>query len=783
MQLGCDAFRRAAVSRGLSVANFPPALVRCPREDILNVTSTRPEQTIETRQKYYGSRYQLQRSGNGITKSTQTTLSLPTLRSSEKELSNTLSRYTLSSGQLLQCPHVDRTQSLHKKILHVSSRQRTLHSIGSFRIIHTSTVHYPQSSAIQDAVDTYEEDTSQLHHSRMWKAIDREPTTLRNTPKLSTNSPVNDKHLEISARPDIQDSVQEGTEGIYFVKDPSNLLRVTRAAKSKAIWKNDKLQIQRARNSTKGSMVVDWKSILNVLLRETPRVRAGERALILRGDPLELQRIYEEIRSAPTIRLVANAPHSLGNEWFGRISGPEDELKAIEERISKLGEVYIQDQATEKVPEAFDLFAQVKTITRPDVRAYASFDRISKAAKALEQLFEHKTVNQLCLPAFDLSLRFLFRHQQTPAARRLLGKWKELGQASTVSSYNLFLQYLARDQNLYGFFFVLTRLIREGLTPTWETWLAAFPLIPSIVAMRHFAGEMHSRGYMKHTSAAHFTPRYIIGYSFAPFLDQGGSVDSYLDTLDALYGKVWHSEISLHQLLDALGERGRIEEAVEVLKDFVTKRNYVCQAIDLNVMFGYCKRHLNADTAVALMEYSHRTWNVKPDRDTYPMLFSTFRKARMYNCCRVVWKYACMAGQTDYLMRTKILRSLRSDPNNDGSVLQQWKNSFGAVVCGRQVEASFNRVVIGREILEEELNLHGNIPHKPFAQALVDGLSLDKQWNKEGLRRQKDTPKKMKNAISISFTTKGPPARRLIPSLPDIQYLYPPADETPLDNE
>jgi len=458
----------------------------------------------------------------------------------------------------------------------------------------------------------------------------------------------------------------------------------------------------------------------------------------------------------------------LGHAWFSRINGPQVEVTQVRDHIAKLEPASCGSEAGEEVSDTIELVVHVKDLIRPNIRAHTSESHIPKVAKVLQQLFEDRVIDHSSSQAFDLALWFLFEHEQVPIAKKLLSKWKELGQGSTMSSFNLFLRHLAKNRNLYDFYFVLQRLIRQGLSPTWETWLSAFPLIPTAASMREFVAEMHSRGYMDYTNAPHHTSKHIIAYSFGPFLDSGGTASDFLTTMDTLYGSVWSSEIALHQLLHTLGARGQIEEAMEVLKGFVIRREYSCQAIDLNVIFGHCAKHLNADAAVSILEFAYKAWKIKPDQDMYSILFGLFRQARMYNTTRVVWKYACMAGEVDYYMRRKMRKSLAMKSNNAESVRQQWKASFGSVACGQQASGRSD----ARHIFRNELRTHGGIPKKPLAELLVEALLQDKEWSRKGIRRGQDTAWKIENAIAVPYSPSTPPPPRKVQVFVRAQDLF-----------
>jgi len=544
----------------------------------------------------------------------------------------------------------------------------------------------------------------------------------------------------------------------FSISDPKNQWRVKKAARSRAVWESDKLQVLRIRNRKESNLKLDWNSIRKVLLHNTPRVGPGQSALTLRGDVYTLQKIQDSVRADSMFRLVASTPRNLGNSWFGRITGPEAEITHVREHISKMERASSGSQVLKEISEADELLAHVKRLTRPSSRAHTSESHIPTVARMLQQLFEDRLIDQTSLQAFDFALRYLFHHEQVHIAKKLLAKWKELGEGSTISSFNLYLHHLAENRNLYDYFFVLQRLIRQGLLPTWETWLSAFPLISTTASLREFVAEMHSRGYMDHTNAPYHTSRNIVEYSFGPYLDTGGTISEYLTTMDTLYGSVWCSEVALHQLLQALGKRGRVEDAMEVLKEFVTKRDYACQAIDLNVIISHCVKHLNADAAVAILEFAYNAWRIKPDPDTYSILFNLFRQARMYNTTRVVWKYACMEGQVDYHMRAKVRQSLKAGLSHAQSVRQHWKASFGAFVCGQQAGGRNT----ARLIFRNELRTYGGIPDKPFVRLLVEALRKDKAWSRQGVRRGQDTAWKMENAIAVLYTPSAPPSPRKV---------------------
>ena len=297
----------------------------------------------------------------------------------------------------------------------------------------------------------------------------------------------------------------------------------------------------------------------------------------------------------------------------------------------------------------------------------------------------------------------------------------------------------------------------RGIVPNSGTWSALLAGAPTKQISREIAYLMYRRSSKKHSALSGRDAQHIISFSFGPFLDDGGTIEAYLSVLDQLFGPEWSSSETNRTILNTLGERLWMLEAIAVGHHLIGRKASSSAnpaPVCLRTLLVHCNRQTNADLAVWLTVYAYQEWQVRDEADpiVLDLLFHVAWRSRLYNLLRVVWRYAIATAQAGHLMRRIVLDSLESRmTSNETTVRGRWRTSFGAVVCRRDPRISLDPPTI---LDMERRSLRRSKPVKPFVSMIVQALAQDKAWAAQGLNKTTSTEWKIKNVIRIPFTQK-----------------------------
>jgi len=357
----------------------------------------------------------------------------------------------------------------------------------------------------------------------------------------------------------------------------------------------------------------------------------------------------------------------------------------------------------------------------------------------------------LSYAAFHHVLSFLTRHERHNQAWSVIELMKSLDIHPGTAFYNTMLLNAALHQDIGAFDRLLSTMRTEQASPNAGTWVALLMASPNVEFKQLVMRKMFDNGLSAHSVFGTQTAPMIIPYSLEPFLDTGGDVAEFLEILDECWGPKWLTDDAVCRIVDVLGSRGTILEAVRVIDKFAKERAYRISKAPIHTLLKHCRRTQSVDLAVWILNYASRTWLVSvKDRVVISILFKIAYASQMHNVVRVAWKYAGAAGQLDNFMGTRILNSLkaRCEPDRD-SVNGRWNSSVGAVVCGLDPVAAN---LSPDEIMDRErAHFETVAPKMSFATKLVEALFLDKEWTAQQANKTRGTTWKMMKAVPIEM--------------------------------
>lgn len=666
-------------------------------------------------------------------------------------------------------------------------------------------VRHSSSAATATPVRTYaEEHTIEVYNF--------DSTSVSNTVARS-NTSHGEEYVELvmPAGADSNDSRKIGTEA----EDTTNarILRINAnidpchnpAAES---MPNIGIETRSSVGQKEGSSKLTWEHILEHLEKTTQKRRPDSRYVEIAGPEPQLLELYYHLLHNPQHNVDIDLPvrrigdmtshmtikghsHVLHRavEYIQRDQNPELELPYTRDVSTGKRIVLMHTQAETPVFERDKRRGLVRFIAparRPEdvpiprswtVSSFARYIESLIAARSPEVLRAGKsaqlhregvlmdllrsteTHSVLSYAAFYSVLSFLMRHQRYNTAWALIELMRSLDLHPGSTFYNLMLLTAATNQDIKMFDRLLSTMRSDQVQPDAGTWVALLMASSSVEFKQSVMRKMFDNGLSAQSVFETKTAPMIIPYSLLPFLETGGDIPEFFDILDECWGPNWVTDDAVSQMVDVLGGRGAILEAVRLVNKLAQERDYRVSKGPLHILLKHCRRTNSADIAVWLVKYAAEIWRVSvKDRIIFSQLFKTAYNARMHNLVRVIWQYAGAAGQLDNHMRTRIFQSLnaRCRPDLD-SVNGRWTASFGAVACGIDPVAA---QLTPDQILDGQRGLFENVkPKMSFASKVVEALFLDKDWTEQQVKKNRGTTWRIVNAVTIDMKPLVKPTR------------------------
>ena len=384
--------------------------------------------------------------------------------------------------------------------------------------------------------------------------------------------------------------------------------------------------------------------------------------------------------------------------------------------------------------------------------------------------------------SFNAALIFFYKHSMISSARMFLTLMEERHMDIPAETFNIMLRGASSRKDLHNFTFLLHAMIRRGIRPTADTWIALIVAVQSKAARLRIIHSMREREFMKRPRIMKSVLSHLVPPEIVSYVESGQDIPCFFQDLDRKYGLHWLSVSTGNQMCQKLGEHGLMLEALEVL-DLMVDRDCLPDKVTMMIFLGHCKRQRDVGGAIQMLDWFHNTYGLNLEEDGLDTLFMLAWRSRLYNCCRVIWRTACIYGTVSYRMQRLVMKSLiRNSPEQPQTPTQHWMKSIGKVVIGINIRtaqhendpgiglAAMERLVDWAESgdqrvaslqlaklalaqdLEaaEQFDLNGN-----FTELLSRSLDLDREWGLGDNRLTKSTLWKIENAISVDLIKKG----------------------------
>ncbi|WPH01464.1 Hypothetical protein R9X50_00431000 [Acrodontium crateriforme] len=254
----------------------------------------------------------------------------------------------------------------------------------------------------------------------------------------------------------------------------------------------------------------------------------------------------------------------------------------------------------------------------------------------------------------------------------------------TASNYNVMLGAAADTGDFFNFQLLSRRMLERGLQPTWRTWVHFYKLAsvkPVIGSPAKILRRMRAHGILANTSAYRESAQIAVATEFRTlFFKHNVSLDKIFQIYDERWRvrpglgsqdgttrkarqRHWLTVSAASHMIHALLTQARTKEALNVLIKLEESGEKASTAI-LNDFLSAAERGRDPASAVAALQrldaYSTENRKLKPDRNTYEILFDLAWRAQYFNMLRVIWRYACTTGNVSYKMQRTILQSLQT---------------------------------------------------------------------------------------------------------------------------
>lgn len=421
---------------------------------------------------------------------------------------------------------------------------------------------------------------------------------------------------------------------------------------------------------------------------------------------------------------------------------------------------------------------------------------ISTVAEQLVQVFgDIRLERYWSVKACNIALEFYYRHSMLDSARTLYSQMEDRRYLTSTETFNIMLRESASRRNIAQFQFLLEAMVNRSLRPNAQTWEAFFLVNKSNQFRYTVFQSMRDQGVLDDLHTMHNFLTLNIRETFSSQLDQGRTVMWFLDYMDQLDQFKWLSTSIGNILVDEVGKRDSVEEAIDLL-DQLELRGMKPDKITLSTLLHQCLPIRNHDLAIGILRRLGRH-KIYPDKAAYESSFRQFCRSRLYNCAKVVWRYACTEGQASSAMRNlvarSIMRQLRGPPPD--LLLPRrsdvWNYLAGVIMAGVEqgypqdpatdraisVEggmSSFDGIAdAAKTLLEQDLELaHHHRVDRSLPDLLTEALIMDRQWANERAWQHKSLDWFVENSISVRLKHTFP-ARFLPPEKANTDSYFP----------
>ncbi|KAL8693960.1 MAG: hypothetical protein Q9218_001318 [Villophora microphyllina] len=372
------------------------------------------------------------------------------------------------------------------------------------------------------------------------------------------------------------------------------------------------------------------------------------------------------------------------------------------------------------------------------------------------------------------ALNFFFENGKFARGRRLFGRLQELQRGTHPSTFNIMLKAASEHKDLFTFTYILKLMIRHNVRPNVSAWLHLARAVQNDEVRQTIIDRMKRKGFLEDPVVSHEAVALMIPQLAGKHLDSGADPHRLLDFLDEQFGPGWCHGKASGRIIEEVGVRQSTHKALTILHR-LRARGYQPNHGLLLLLLRQCSWTRDHELVISILHEFRTAYDLLPSNSQIcDVLFKQAWKSHLYNCCKVIWIYACVHGCTSYDMQRTVMKSMcaeRSEPLAKKSRSVTWEEGAGQVVTsrvGRISQPRLNRLLfmwqpaepgrsrnardkflrVMRRILSRDLGAVGKSRiNKPLDGLLSEALQMDRQWAAN--RALQTTPLECKYTQSI----------------------------------
>ncbi|KAK5707513.1 hypothetical protein LTR97_000047 [Elasticomyces elasticus] len=307
--------------------------------------------------------------------------------------------------------------------------------------------------------------------------------------------------------------------------------------------------------------------------------------------------------------------------------------------------------------------------------------------------FSHASASScISSEAVNLALSFFVKHSDYPAIRELLARLQEDNRyALKTDNFDVLLAAAAANEDVHSFRLELLDMLRRGLAPSSRTWVSLHRLVrrrqTGTQASRRVLGVMQSKGMFGNLDVLREVVKDIVELDLTAYLNNGrkgeiATLDAFVKSYDDLFRpthglhaarrsssenfRPWLTNTTANIMAKVLLALGRTEDAlsvvrmledcgeapkVDTLNTFLTAAG---RARDTSFIISILKRF---EPSIAGPKNTARK-AIQLDKLSYALMLQAAWGQHFFNMLRVIWRYACCAGEVDFEWQKRMTSSL-----------------------------------------------------------------------------------------------------------------------------
>ena len=560
--------------------------------------------------------------------------------------------------------------------------------------------------------------------------------------------PIDHNSSELVANHELDPLTADRLRKTLKVEDASNARRVLTVAHGRQKHKLGKAFVK-TRLKKKGSWSYDWRVPFGLLQQHYQRDSVG-----LGGEKTQRFRGVISNQQRPEDRPRFSETHT------DRIPRPD-----IWSPLTFLS--YVEDLTS----------SSVSRVMHQHIYG-ACESHVATISRKLEELFTDPLLkDSLTARAFDTACAFLVKYGFIPTTRVVFSQLDKLGLSINAATFNAILRGAASHKDLHNYTFFLQAMVRRGVKPNGETWITLLMAIHPKAVKLLILRAMGERGVLDQTSTLKDAVNQIVRDEVAAHFDTAHELTAFLDFMDRRYGSDWPSVSACNRILDELGERGLLLQCFDML-GFMKQRRIKPNSVALNTLLTHCSKQRNMDGAIQVLRTFESSFDIFLVENHFHQLFMLTWKKQLLNCCRVVWRYACMAAAVSYptqkLVKDSLARPILSQRK---SMADAWRCTVGKCIVGvgrgdgdgddvGRLRTVQRLVAIAEAAtkpyedpdfvkLTKQLSSGDLVAAKQYrpksglAEKLEEALAMDRRWVREGIWKDSSTMWKVENGIDV----------------------------------